>query len=255
MNRVAASGLLAVLAATGAQAADLPRRAAPPVVAPVPTFTWTGAYFGANVAGLVDGNFLLRSLAPLPGAASRPSAGGFVAGGTVGYNYQFAPENGFVAGLEGDIGYSGVRHTGIIAAAGLGTANGRLQTDTYHATIRGRIGYAWGPVLVYATGGWAFTEFNAEGVAATQRFGLGAGRPFVGAFAGPVRRSIPLDGYTVGGGVAYKITPDWSLKAEYLFAELDRRVAFRAGGTPVRARVGLDAHLMRIGADYRFSLF
>ncbi len=59
----------------------------------------------------------------------------------------------------------------------------------------------------------------------------------------------------MGGGVAYKITPDWSLKAEYLFAELDRRVAFRAGGTPVRARVGLDAHLMRIGADYRFSLF
>src|SRR5881392_2986694 len=47
MTTVAASAMVG-----SAHAADLPRRAHPPAyVPPVPIFTWTGFYIGANVGG------------------------------------------------------------------------------------------------------------------------------------------------------------------------------------------------------------
>ncbi|TXN81389.1 porin family protein, partial [Methylobacterium sp. WL8] len=42
------TALAGIALAGSAFAADLPRRAPPPVFTPVPVFTWTGAYFGIN---------------------------------------------------------------------------------------------------------------------------------------------------------------------------------------------------------------
>jgi len=48
MKKLLLSSVALVGFTAGAMAADLPRRAAPPVFAPVPVFSWTGFYVGLN---------------------------------------------------------------------------------------------------------------------------------------------------------------------------------------------------------------
>ncbi len=119
----------------GAMAADLPPRAAPPVFAPVPLFTWTGFYVGVNAgygwssdnnnndcfgcfggAVTVDTTPGGATVAPLAlstgdfGFAGNNNNGnrdGFVGGAQVGFNYQFTPGSGFVVGVEADIQWLG----------------------------------------------------------------------------------------------------------------------------------------------------
>ena len=86
-------------------------------------------------------------------------------------------------------------------------------------TLRGRAGVLWGPsTLIYVTGGLAFA--NAKASANFTQTGV----PLFGAVnqpwsaAGSVSRE--LYGPTIGGGIEWKWTPNWSIKAEYLYADL-----------------------------------
>ncbi|MDO9425584.1 MAG: porin family protein, partial [Methylobacterium sp.] len=115
-----ATALAGIVIAGSAFAADLPRRAAPPVFVPVPVFTWTGFYAGFNAGYGFDAS---SNSAPtvigvngastlvLPGTSQAiafsngKSNDGFVGGGQIGYNYQFTPGSGFVVGVEADAQY------------------------------------------------------------------------------------------------------------------------------------------------------
>src|SRR5689334_4971705 len=90
-------GLLGMV--SGALAADLPARAAPPApyISAVPVFTWTGFYVGVNAGyGWRNNNSNAVFLAPgvgTPGLAgtltlNNNDDGGFTGGGQIGYNYQ-----------------------------------------------------------------------------------------------------------------------------------------------------------------------
>ena len=251
MRHAFTMALVGLAVSTSAMAADLPSRGVPtPYIPAPPVFTWTGFYIGAFGGGVVAGDFRGTALAPLPPLSASATAGGFTAGGTVGYNYQFSPGNGFVVGVEGDIGYSDISNRLNASFPGLGSATVRASTDDYFATIRGRLGYAFGPALFYVTGGGAFT---------TVRFSAGVNAP--GLFVGSVNTSRGASGYTVGGGVEYAITPSISAKVEYLYTEFDRNtyslpgVAGLAGFTP-QIRAGLDdVHQLKVGVNYKFNFF
>lgn len=269
-----------VIPLAAASAADLPfrdavlRPALPVETVPVPD--WTGLYFGVHAGAAAGGGFHGETRAPLPAVAAHTSLGGFAAGGTVGYNVQigrgllpgFLPGGGLVVGVEADGGYASFQSRSALSVPKLGfAAEGGLGTDTYFATVRGRLGYAFGPVLVYATGGWAFSELGVNGGVTVPGFSvplpvnkLPAGLPvsipsalsFPG-FSTATARSMPVDGYVVGAGLEYAVGSNWTVKSEYLYADLDRTVSVRVGPTTARFNAGFDVHQLKIGVNHRLN--
>ena len=100
MHRFSAVPIVAVVIIAFGQvstAADIPAKALRPAITSLPVNNWTGLYVGANVGGAwstTDWTFF-------NGATFEPisqNASSWVAGGQIGYLYQFNPR--WVAGLD-----------------------------------------------------------------------------------------------------------------------------------------------------------
>ena len=202
-----------------AQAADLGRPPAfkAPFALPA-AFNWTGFYVGIN-GGYGWGSSTWDS-------SVSPSPKGGLAGGTIGYNLQTGP---WVWGLEGDFDWSGIKGS---AACGAGLAGSCETSNTWFATARGRVGYAWDAFLLYFTGGGAFGALKATnsltGSATNTRVG-----------------------WTVGGGLEYALGHNWSVKGEYLYADLGKfDCNISCGAAP--DNVSFKTNIVRAGVNYRF---
>ncbi|HEX3495869.1 MAG TPA: outer membrane beta-barrel protein [Methylocella sp.] len=210
-----------------------------PIPPPPPPPLWTGFYVGLNAGGTWSNNSNVATVtgngATFPGfdPLGIASAGlantsvpvridGFIGGGQFGDNYQFA--NRWVGGFESDfqgIATSNQRTTlfseTTADVAGVGfpinqslTASRRLE---WLGNDRFRIGYLITPTfLLYGTGGLSYGETRAS-VALAQNV---AGSP--SASFGTLNRT--LAGWSAGGGVEWLISPNWSLKVEYLYYDL-----------------------------------
>ncbi len=190
MKKLILTAALCSLSST-VMAADLPSRAPPPVYAPpLPIFTWTGVYLGGQI-GYEWGR------EPITLMSSQPS--GVVGGGHIGYNYQTQQ---FVMGIEGDVNGTSYRGSAF-SILGPISASTKVPVD---ASLRGRIGIAWDRTLFYATGGVAFADIKDSFVTP-------------GAFASFDRSRV---GWTVGGGVEYAVTNNWSVRAEYRYTDYGR---------------------------------
>src|SRR5215216_7043262 len=242
----------------GAMAADLPRRAAPPVFAPVPLFTWTGFYVGVNAGyGWSSDN-----------NNNNGNRDGFVGGAQVGFNYQFTPGSGFVVGVEADIQWLGGNDnnnnlfgftnfgTAVVTpnATGLGIApvvpfapgnvaffnsggfgNNRNNGNDWFATARARVGYAFDRTLIYATGGVAFTDNGnndngffgvTNGSQLPAAFYVSPAAAVVGSTVGSgalLRNNSSNDtGWVLGAGVEYAWTNNLTVKLEGLWVSMDK---------------------------------
>jgi outer membrane immunogenic protein len=220
-------------------AADLPSRSAPPVYAPPPPppiFTWTGVYIGGDIGyrfGTASSAIFPNATGPSGGASlGNFNPGGVTGGGHIGYNYQVGQ---FVAGLEGDINGSSYHGSQASGPAFLST------NSDVDASIRGRVGVAWDRALVYATGGVAFAPFRNQ--------------YFLGSAVDS--SSQTQTGWTIGGGIEYALTNNWSIRAEYRYTDYghiyDPLNATTAGVSSLRIHETDNA--VRLGFSYKFDMF
>jgi outer membrane immunogenic protein len=262
----------AVALAGSAVAADLPSRAPPPVyLPPAPIFTWTGIYVGGQIGygwGNVNSNYG-NNFGDY--ASLSYSTQGVIGGAHVGYNLQL---NQFVIGLEGDVDGTSLSKSynrfvpfggGFAYAAPYG---GSVSFNTSHnieGSIRGRVGYAWDRVLIYATGGVAFGGFNSSvcgnfpgGVVVTSPNGFTGA---FGAFGGCSSASTTRVGWTVGGGLEYAVTNNWSIRAEYRYTDFGKPTQYASSWTdPAFGAVGayvnrkFTENRVQVGFSYKFDL-
>jgi outer membrane immunogenic protein len=222
MKRVvtASLGVSALLAGMGlAAAADLGRRYDPPARAPIYAtgYTWTGFYVGINGGGGWG-----RSTWD---AIDTFDVSGGLIGGTIGHNWQFGPA---VVGVEGDLDWSGIKETTTtLCPLGCETRNSWL------ATVRGRLGYAFDRVLPFITGGLAVGDITAT-------------TPLLPG------GSISTAGWTVGAGLEFAVVSNVTIKAEYLYVDLgDFNCGLNCGLAPT-GNVSFYTNVGRAGLNVRF---
>ncbi|MDI4663206.1 porin family protein [Xanthobacter autotrophicus] len=244
---------LAALSAPAA-AADLATKYPVKAVA-VPVFSWTGFYIGGNFGyggdsvDFTEAEYYYGYLSPYSYSHSVNSSGFFV-GGQIGYNYQFA--NNVVVGLETDLQWSGIEGKSDFTESYYGVpyySQNRSASVDYFGTIRARLGYAFDRFLPYITGGVAYgkTAISHSG-GYTDGYYLYNGSD-----------SSTNWGWTVGAGVEYAITNNWTFKTEYLYVDLgstdytfgqtyyDGYTAYSYVGS-----VDTKFHTLKAGVNYKF---
>jgi outer membrane immunogenic protein len=233
-------------------AADLPTTKGPPVFAPPPVFTWTGAYVGAQAGyewGRTSGALFTDPGTFVEGLPSYDASGG-VGGVHIGYNYQISQ---FVLGIEGDV--EGSSYDGTGGPVGLPRPFTSYSTRIpVQGSIRGRVGIAWDRVLFYATGGAEIADIENTYVSPGIAPIIGAAF-FPGIPAGSDSFSSGRVGWTVGGGVEYAIDPNWSVRAEYRYTDFGTFNEYLVNTYPGDyVRLHVYDNEVEVGASYKFDL-
>jgi outer membrane immunogenic protein len=222
-------GAAVLVALTGqALAADIPARTyskAPAYTAPAVVYNWTGFYIGGHVGGAFAGDNSLQS-----------SDARFLGGVQAGFDYQFAPN--WVLGAEAQYSWLNNGNGNNVLFPGGTVVTGNVANQIGSAT--GRVGYTWGPGLLYAKGGYAWRDGNNIGVT-------------VGGVPQGFTATNSKDGYTVGGGLEYMFAPNWSAKAEYQYYNFGN-TQFTSGPPDIAGRsFRNDEHTVKAGINYRFG--
>ncbi len=228
------------------------RAAADPLAGP---FDWSGAYAGVHTGGalaLVDVEDPFG--ASIFGGTVRTP--GMLAGGQLGYNWQFGAT---VLGLEADASWAGMDGTNTcFAFSGFYiSANCRAHIDAL-GTLTGRVGWALPldpATLLYGKGGLAWEHAKVDATTNDE-------------FGSPTTRSEGIRwGWTLGAGAERAVSSRWSLKAEYDYLSFNGDdvatpvSGFQTTPTPTpalttvasrNADIAQDTHQFKIGMNYRF---
>lgn len=248
MNRFLLSAVGLVAMATSSSAADMaprPYTKAPPVMVAPAAYDWSGIYIGANggygwsqkcfdyagVVGLLLANPIRDNCFDATGA---------VAGGQIGYRWQ---AGAWVFGLEAQYDWADLRGSAVSTLFPLTSARARIDSFGLYTA---QIGYAWNNALLYVKGGAASASDRYESFVTATNVVTGTARE-------------TRWGGTVGVGLEYGFSPNWSLGFEYDHLFLgSRNVAITTPALipafyPVE-RVRQDADLFTVRLNYHFGV-
>ncbi len=192
-----------------------------------------------------------------PGTGCRDDNDGVEAGVRAGYDMQFG---NFIVGALAEYSVNNVQDsvTGFSTTPAFYTFTRELEST---AAARLKLGYAYGPALIYGTGGYAYGKFENKFRTSNQA------NSFTETSEGD-----DGDGWQAGGGVEYALGRGLTVSGEYLYTSLDVdspviRVG-NTGTTPatnpfisapnttgtdmIRSNGRFGTHMVRIGMNYRF---
>jgi outer membrane immunogenic protein len=232
--RAGAVAASALLIASQANAADMYAGGGmkdAPIYAP-PTM-WTGFYVGSHVGAAwteLTTTDVNGQQAPA-GKSWVNKDTNLISGGQLGYNLQYGS---YVFGLEVDLG--GINFSGKAREFPADILPASTMSGGFYFDVTGRLGYSFGSTLLYAKGG--FAHLNAK-----------IGR-IDGADATKNRFETGLDGYTIGGGLEYAITPTWSVKSEYRYFDFSEDLLPNPGK---KIENDLAIHTSTMSLNYHFN--
>jgi outer membrane immunogenic protein len=246
---VSAACLLALgaFASMPACAAELPLKAPPP--APPPS--WTGFFFGANINPGTGTTKFFDIYGPTPDYALDADAktSGWLGGFQLGYNYQIGQ---FVVGAEGSFDWGGIKRDFSCFSFGNQTCS---SNDEWVASLTGRFGPVIGPALLYVDGGPAWARDAISNIAGTAACVPTGGTTVCSAPGDLFQGSAILPGWTVGGGVEYRVSPNWAVFLEYGYFNFgEHPITLVDGGTGIFPEdVKQQLQTIRVGFDYAFN--
>ena len=271
MRRQLFSAAVGVIALTGsAFAADL--APPPPAYVPPAPYSWTGLYAGLQVGYAwgrdpADTTFITPTIPPVrnvdgviivPGVAGvfindlvGHNPQGVIGGAHAGYQLQLSQwswfsSSGVVIGVEGSVDGTSINNTVFDPFSELAV---RTQVPV-EGSIRLRAGVAWDRLLVYATGGAAFTSIKDT---YTDWTGFVTGVPL--AYEAITKNR---SGWTVGGGLQYAVTDNWSVGVEYRYSDFGHYTdypftIFVPFGDYLTVQHHLTQNQVQVGLTYKFG--
>jgi len=186
------------------------------------SINWTGWYVGVQLGG---GFGSASWTDPFSQASNSLQPAGVVAGGQFGVNWM---RDSLLLGVEADFTWTDLK-----SATDAASFNSR-----WLSLVTGRVGYAFNQFLVYAKGGAAFASARATVTDLGKLADTG---------------TTTQVGWTVGGGVEYALSPNWSVRLEYDFVDLPTRDMILHGPQGSQP-VGIDFTVQKVvaGINYRF---
>jgi len=192
-----------------------------------PDYNWNGFYIGANLGGAWASGTLADSLS---GGVVDAGKDGFTGGGQLGYNYQIGS---LVLGAEWLFDGTQLKVSGPLAFPASANTNGI-------STLAARFGWASGNWLWYGKlgGAWA-----------------GSREALTSADFGVQETGFRTSsGWTLGAGIEYALTANWTAKLEYVYLGLN---AVTYGATQLllnadQLRLDRQINMLTVGMNYKF---